>query len=208
MMIIARVCFVAVALLSLQSCGSLRSCLSDSQVVRGSSDQYVDYYPGSGGRSDDCKDDNYRAGLNSDNNYPSGDYSSRGVVDDQAAGSSRYEEDFPISTDSRIKTYIYNPGGVYLLVLHFGFQSHIEFAKGEEIESIVLGDTFAWKITPLENRLFINPMEKNIRTNMTVITNKKRTYQFDLISKELDKDYERDLVYTIRFYYPKKRGNN
>ena len=32
-------------------------------------------------------------------------------------------------TDSRIKTYIYNPNEVYLLVLHYGFRSHIEFAK-------------------------------------------------------------------------------
>lgn len=112
-------------------------------------------------------------------------------------------DDIPLTTDSRIKTYIYSQNEVYLLVLHYGFQSHIEFAKGENIETITLGDTYAWQITPLENRLFIKPMEKNIRTNMTVITN-RRTYQFDLVAKELMDGDEKDLVYVVRFYYPSK----
>ncbi len=116
------------------------------------------------------------------------------------------DEDISITTDNRIKTYIYNPNEVYLLVLHFGFQSHIEFGKGEEIQTISLGDSYAWKISPLGNRLFMKPLEKNMRTNMTVITN-KRTYQFDIVSKELSIDEdEKDLVYVVRFYYPKKRA--
>lgn len=113
-------------------------------------------------------------------------------------------DDLAITTDNRIKTYIHNPNEVYLLVLHFGFQSSIEFAKNEEIQNIVLGESYAWKMTPLANRLFIKPLEKNIRTNMTIITN-KRTYQFDVVSKELEEGHEKDLVYVVRFYYPKKR---
>ena len=114
-----------------------------------------------------------------------------------------YEEDIPITVDNRIKTYIYNPNEVFLLVLHYGFQSHIEFGKGEEIQTITLGDTYSWKLTPQKNRLFIKPMEKNIRTNMTIITN-KRTYQFDIVSKQLEEGEEKDLVYVLRFHYPKK----
>lgn len=108
-----------------------------------------------------------------------------------------------IITDSRIKTYVYSPNDVYLLVLHYGFLSHIEFAKNESIETITLGDSFAWKVTPLGNRLFIKPLERNIRTNMTIITN-KRTYQFDIVAKEFLSGEEKDLVYVIRFQYPKK----
>jgi type IV secretion system protein VirB9 len=115
------------------------------------------------------------------------------------------DDDIPLTTDNRIKTYIYNPNEVYLLLLHFGFQSHIEFAKSEEIQTITLGDSFAWKVTPLGNRLFVKPMEKNIRTNMTIITN-KRTYQFDIVSKDLEAGEEDDLVYVIRFYYPRKKS--
>ena len=46
-------------------------------------------------------------------------------------------------------------------------------------------------------------MEKNIRTNMTIITN-KRTYQFDIVAKELEDGYDKDLVYVVRFQYPRK----
>jgi len=115
------------------------------------------------------------------------------------------DDDIPVTTDNRIKTYIYNPNEVYLLVVHYGFQSHIEFAKSEEIQTITLGDSYAWKITPLAKRLFIKPMERNIRTNMTVITS-KRTYQFDIVAKELDAGEEKDLVYVIRFVYPRKKS--
>jgi type IV secretion system protein VirB9 len=116
-----------------------------------------------------------------------------------------FDEDLSITTDSRIKTYIYNPNEVYLLVVHYGFQSQIEFSKGEEVKTISLGDSYAWKITPLENRLFIKPMEKNIRTNMTILTNKK-SYQFDIVAKELDGEDDQDLAYVVRFYYPSKKA--
>jgi len=114
-----------------------------------------------------------------------------------------YTNDVLLTTDNRIKTYVYSPNEVYLLVLHFGFQSSIEFEKNESIETITLGDSYAWKITPLGNRLFIKPMERNIRTNMTIITN-RRTYQFDIVAKELESGAEKDLVYVMRFQYPKK----
>lgn len=117
-----------------------------------------------------------------------------------------YNKSAPLTTDNRIKTYIYSPNEVFLLVLHYGFQSSIEFDKNETINTITLGNSYAWKITPLGNRLFINPMEKNIRTNMTIITN-KRTYQFDLVSTELQEGKEKDLVYVVRFQYPKKNRN-
>ncbi|MDX2049908.1 MAG: TrbG/VirB9 family P-type conjugative transfer protein [Rickettsiaceae bacterium] len=114
-----------------------------------------------------------------------------------------FDSDIPLTKDTRIKSYIYNPSEVYLLVLHFGYQSHIEFAKGEQVETISMGETYAWKITPLHNILFIRPLEKNIKTNMTIITN-RRTYQFDLVAKELEEGEEEDLVYKIKFIYPKK----
>ncbi|NDB82721.1 MAG: hypothetical protein EB127_08275 [Alphaproteobacteria bacterium] len=117
-----------------------------------------------------------------------------------------FDEDLPLTRDTRIKTYIYNKSEVFMLALHFGYQSHIEFAEGEVPQTISVGDTFAWKMTPINNRLFIRPLEKNIKTNMTVITN-KRTYQFDLVAKELEEGEEEDLVYQIKFFYPKKVGS-
>jgi type IV secretion system protein VirB9 len=115
----------------------------------------------------------------------------------------------PISTDSRIKTYIYNPNDVYRMVIHYGFQSHIEFGAQEEVETISVGDTYAWQITPVGRRLFIKPLEENIHTNLTVITN-KRAYQFEIIASSPDDVDNPLLAYVVRFYYPEtpKRNNS
>lgn len=110
----------------------------------------------------------------------------------------------PVTTDSRIKTFVFNENEVYKLVLHFGYQSSIEFGIGEEIETISLGDSYSWKLTPVGRRLFIKSMERDGQTNMTIVTN-KRTYQFDLISKMPDDRLDEELVYVVRFYYPDAR---
>lgn len=112
--------------------------------------------------------------------------------------------DQPVSSDARIKTYMYNPSEVFKLMMNSGYQSSIEFAEGEEVETISLGDLFAWKVNPVEHRLFVKPMEDDIHTNMTIITN-KRTYHFDLFSKEPDGDVDPELVYVMRFFYPESK---
>lgn len=114
----------------------------------------------------------------------------------------------PITTDNRIKTYIYNENEVYLVVVHYGFQTNIEFAIGEEVETISVGDSYAWKVTPVGRRLFIKPLEENIHTNMTIITN-KRTYQFDVVSKTAENsEVDKELAYVIKFYYPEVNPKN
>lgn len=107
----------------------------------------------------------------------------------------------PITTDSRIKTYVFSENEVYKLTVYFGYQSNIEFAKNEEIQTVSMGDSFAWQVTPMGRRLFIKPLEKFGHTNMTVITN-KRSYQFDVVAKEYDLKNKDELVYVIRFFYP------
>lgn len=107
----------------------------------------------------------------------------------------------PITTDSRIKTLVYNPNEVFELKFFYGYQSFIEFADGEEIEMISIGESFAWRITPAGKRLFIRPLEIAAHTNMTVITS-KRTYHFDIKSGEYNGKADEELVYTVRFYYP------
>ncbi len=112
--------------------------------------------------------------------------------------------DIPLATDRRIKTYVYNSNEVYLLLVKSGFQTSIEFANGEEVKTLSLGDSYSWNITPVGNRLFVKPLEDNIRTNMTVITN-KQTYQFDVVSQASDSnEFEQDISYVVRFYYPVK----
>ncbi len=108
----------------------------------------------------------------------------------------------PITTDSRIRTLVYNPNEVYELKFFYGYQSFIEFSEDEEVEMISVGEAFAWRFTPAGRRLFIRPLEIAAHTNMTIITN-RRTYNFDIRSGEYDGKADQELVYIVRFYYPK-----
>lgn len=107
----------------------------------------------------------------------------------------------PITTDSRIRTLVYNPNEVYELKFYYNYQSFIEFSQDEEIEMISIGESFAWRLTPAGKRIFIRPLEIAAHTNMTIITN-KRTYHFDIRSDEFNGKADEDLVYTVRFFYP------
>jgi type IV secretion system protein VirB9 len=107
----------------------------------------------------------------------------------------------PVTTDSRIRTLVYNPNEVYDLKFYYNYQSFIEFSEDEEIEMISIGEAFAWRLTPAGKRLFIRPLEIAAHTNMTIITN-KRTYHFDIRSDEFNGKADEDLVYTVRFFYP------
>lgn len=107
----------------------------------------------------------------------------------------------PVTTDSRIRTLVYNPNEVYELKFYYNYQSFIEFSEDEEIEMISIGEAFAWRLTPAGKRLFIRPLEIAAHTNMTIITN-KRTYHFDIKSDQFDGRADENLVYTVRFFYP------
>ncbi|CAK8162442.1 type IV secretion system protein VirB9 [Candidatus Xenohaliotis californiensis] len=112
--------------------------------------------------------------------------------------------DRPIAVDSRIKVFVYNEYEVFRLTLHYDHHAHIDFGKGEIVRSVSLGNSSDWHIEPVGSRLFIQPYEKDIYTNMTVITN-KRTYEFDLIAKDpddLDGLMDKDLIYVVKFFYP------
>ncbi len=107
----------------------------------------------------------------------------------------------PVTMDSRIKTYIYNPNEVFPVILHYGYHNHIDFPKNEFIKNIIVGNKADWDITNNGNRIFLQTYSKAAHTNMTVITN-KRTYEFDLIAKGELQEADYDLAYAIKFYYP------
>lgn len=107
----------------------------------------------------------------------------------------------PIVSDSRVKTFVYNENEVYTVLTQYGYQSNIEFGKGEEIQTISVGDRVAWQIIPAGKRLFIQTLQDNAHTNLTVVTD-KHAYQFDLRSTGVTEGNEDRLVYVARFYYP------
>jgi type IV secretion system protein VirB9 len=115
-----------------------------------------------------------------------------------AFGAKQYQ---PVAIDSRIKTFIYSENEIYNLKFRIGYQSIIEFSLDEAIETISLGDPYPWKLTPLDRRLFMKPVEPGVKTNMTVITN-KRIYLFEIesdISSNIDNI---DVIHVARFFYP------
>jgi len=107
----------------------------------------------------------------------------------------------PLATDTRLRVIVYNPNEVFKINGFYGYQSSMVFAPGEEVETLTMGDTVSWQIQPSGNRIFFKPIDKDVTTNMTVITN-KRVYYFELHDKSVDKIDDPDMVFSIKFLYP------
>lgn len=116
------------------------------------------------------------------------------------AASDSIEPSLPV--DNRIKVLMYDESDVYTISTKYGYQTNVVFSPSEEIQTISVGDRSLWQIIPSANRLFIRPMEQDIITNMTVLTN-KRSYQFDLKSVAAEtKETKGNIVYVAKFFYP------
>ncbi|HYG47011.1 MAG TPA: TrbG/VirB9 family P-type conjugative transfer protein [Allosphingosinicella sp.] len=99
--------------------------------------------------------------------------------------------------DPRFQSVAYVPDQVIVLEGAPGYQFTLELSPDERAETIALGDSSAWQVTP--NRrgdlLFVKAIT-GAATNMTVITN-VRTYNFDLYAGSPS-----TMAYTVRFTYP------
>lgn len=104
----------------------------------------------------------------------------------------------PMAVDSRVRTFVYGENEVFQVGTSYGYQTTIEFAKNETVQTISLGDSVVWQIIPVDNRIFIKPLLEEAHTNMSVITN-KRSYQFELSALPSD---DIKIIYIARFYYP------
>jgi type IV secretion system protein VirB9 len=121
------------------------------------------------------------------------------------AAGSIHAESVPTSVrfDARIKEVQYNPSDVVRVVGHYGYSTDIEFAAGETIKNIALGDTLAWDVAPADNHLFVKPREDNAATNMTVITD-RRIYQIALDARRAAGTGPKSnhVYFLVRFRYP------
>jgi len=106
----------------------------------------------------------------------------------------------PITLDSRIKTFVYSDNEIFPVVLNLGYQTAIEFGKDETIQTYSVGNQFVWQFSAVGRTLFIKPLEENITTNMTVITNKRR-YYFELYSRKTGGIEDEEISYVVRFFY-------
>lgn len=108
--------------------------------------------------------------------------------------------------DPRVRVVDYSPLNVIKLVTFYGVSTHIQFADGETIKDVAIGDDLAWKIISRNNHLFLKPQATNGDTNATVVTD-KRTYQFALVvqsrpAKDSTAWQDPNLVYSLSFNYP------
>lgn len=106
----------------------------------------------------------------------------------------------PGSGDPRIQSVLYNPQQVVQLQVAQGYQLAVEFASGERIENVAVGDSGAWQVTPNKrgDLLFIKPVAGGVSTNMTVVTD-ARAYVFELVPAFGPAP---DMAFTVRFTYP------
>lgn len=91
---------------------------------------------------------------------------------------------FPAQADPRIREIVAAPDRVIRLTGHYGYQIAIEFPDPERIESVAVGDSLTWQVTPNKrgNVLVVKPVDEGDPTNMTVITT-GQFYTFELSSK-------------------------
>jgi type IV secretion system protein VirB9 len=86
-------------------------------------------------------------------------------------------------SDVRIKKYVYDENNVYNLNLYLKSVTAIQFAPGEAVQSILIGDSASWEVVKLKsgNVVSIKPVIDGALTNMTVYTD-QRVYTFQLRS--------------------------
>lgn len=90
-----------------------------------------------------------------------------------------------LGPDQRIREVNYTDGNVIAIRSAFRTATQIEFAPGETIKFVAMGDTVSWEVAPAENSLFVKPREKAGVTNLIVVTEfqgEKRNYTFELVA--------------------------
>ena len=107
----------------------------------------------------------------------------------------------PMSVDSRLQVINYKSNDVIKFTGFYNYQSIIEFAEGEVIENISMGDTTGWQVVPINHRMFMKPVEDDAMTNMTVITD-KRLYYFELHALQTESMDDPRLIFNMKFLYP------
>ena len=108
----------------------------------------------------------------------------------------------PFPEDARIRQFVYDEHEVFRLDTYMRFITAIEFAPGENVESVQVGDSESWQIVRLERGdvLSVKPLIEGAYTNMTVYTN-RRPYTFELRAKE-GRVGSPNLNYRVSFAYP------
>lgn len=111
-----------------------------------------------------------------------------------------------LPSDSRIKQFVYNENTVYRLDLHLKAITSVQFARGEEVKSILIGDSASWEVVRLKsgNVISIKPRVAKALSNLTIYTD-RRVYTFELRTVgDIRSDHRsgRNQNYRTTFVYP------
>jgi type IV secretion system protein VirB9 len=106
------------------------------------------------------------------------------------------------SADPRIKSVLFVSDQVIRLRAWVGFHIDLEFEPGESFLKLGAGDLAGLSFGAFDNHLILKPTAPTVRTNLTVITN-RRTYVIDYKVLAGSPDpLNTELVYSLRFNYP------
>lgn len=105
----------------------------------------------------------------------------------------------PAGGDPRVQSVEYRADQVVSLDVAPGYQLMLEFAPDERIESVAVGDSAAWQVTPNRggDRVFVKPLQ-SLPSNLTVVTS-ARLYTFELNPLFGPSP---EMAYVVRFTYP------
>jgi type IV secretion system protein VirB9 len=111
----------------------------------------------------------------------------------------------PGKGDPRLQTIAYNPDQVVQLAVASGYQLMVNFAPGERVETIAVGDSSAWQVTANKRGdfLFIKALGDGRTSNMTVVTD-ARVYMFELLPSA---PYASEQAFSLRFTYGEEEAN-
>ena len=105
--------------------------------------------------------------------------------------------------DPRIRIIDYNADEIFTVTGHTGYQMTIEFEPDEKIETVGIGDSSGWQVTPNGNAtlLFVKPTMLAPTTNMAVVTNKRR-YNLELSARSGAKVHKFAITHVLKFRLP------
>lgn len=89
----------------------------------------------------------------------------------------------PVNGDTRLVTFDYDPDVTYLILTRPKSVTHLMLSPGEQVVSLVSGDTvnFVFQVSASREHIFIKPKFEGITTSASLVTS-KATYQFILRS--------------------------
>ncbi|WP_261887516.1 TrbG/VirB9 family P-type conjugative transfer protein [Vibrio aerogenes] len=104
-----------------------------------------------------------------------------------------------IAADHRIVSAMYDPSNVVIVRTKAGTATLIQLEAGETIRSdqsgLGIGDAEAWGLNVRGSNIFFKPKAAQPDTNLTVVSDKGRTYSFQLTSSRYP-------FYIVRMRYP------